>query len=73
MHILSQVDIDERKDFISDEQQSPLISTFEKRDEIDKALIEPSWLASVQTMIPITIDIDSKPGEESIISKIVCI
>jgi hypothetical protein len=73
MHILSQVDIDERKDFISDEQQSPLISTLEKRDEIDKALIEPSWLASVQTMIPITIDIDSKPGEESIISKIVCI
>ena len=74
MNILSQVDIDEYKNFISDEQQSPLISTLENREEIDKVLIERSSIfTSTETIIPITIDVDSKPSEELIISKIVCL
>jgi hypothetical protein len=73
MNIVSQVETDENKNIISDEQQSPLISTLEKREEVEKVIIEPTILIpSSETIIPITIDVDSKPVEESIESKIVC-
>ncbi len=72
MNIVSQIEIDENKTVISDEQQSPLISTLEKREEVEKTNIEPTILISSETIIPITIDIDSKPIEESNDSNKVC-
>jgi len=72
MNIVSQIETDENKNIISDEQQSPLISTLEKREEVEKTNIEPTVVISSETIIPITIDIDSKPIEEPNDSKIVC-
>jgi len=72
MNIVSQIDIDGNKNIIADEQQSPLISTLEKREELEKAIIEPTVLISSETIIPITIDVDLKPAEEPIELKIVC-
>lgn len=68
MNIVSQVDTDENKNIVSDEQQSPLISTFEKREEVEKANIESTVLipSASETIIPITIDVDSKPTQEPI-------
>jgi hypothetical protein len=71
MNTVSQNDMDANKDVIS-EQQSPLISTLEKRDEVEKATtIEPTILTSSEIIIPITIDVDSKPTEQPIETKIV--
>jgi hypothetical protein len=72
MNLVSQVETDENKNIISDEQQSPLISTLEKRDEVEKVIVEPTILISSETIIPITIDVDSEPVEEPIELKIVC-
>ena len=72
MNIVSQIDIDENKNIVFDEQQSPLISTLEQREELEKAVIEPIILTSSQTITPITINVDSKPAEEPIELEIVC-
>jgi hypothetical protein len=72
MNIVMPVEIDENKNFVSDQQQSPIISTLEKREEVEEVHIEPTILQSSETIIQITIDVDSKPTEESIESKIVC-
>ncbi|CAF0961402.1 unnamed protein product [Adineta ricciae] len=66
MNVIPQTDMDERKDIISDEQQSPLISTLEKREESEPAVVvEPTIITSSQIIIPITVDVDFKPTEES--------
>ncbi|CAF4104050.1 unnamed protein product [Rotaria sp. Silwood2] len=46
MNIVSEVDTDDNKIITSDEQQSPLISTFEKREEPEQTIIEPNILTS---------------------------
>ncbi|CAF0860150.1 unnamed protein product [Rotaria sordida] len=71
MNIISQVDIDENKSIISDEHQSPLISTFEKREDLDQTNIESNILTSSETIIPITIDINSITSEELNQAKII--
>jgi hypothetical protein len=73
MNTITQVDIDGKKDVISEEQQSPLISTLEQREEVEKAIsIEPTILPSSEIVIPITIDVDSKPVEQLVETKVVC-
>jgi hypothetical protein len=72
MNIVTPVEIDENKNVVSDQQQSPIISTLEKREEVEKVNIEPMIVPSPETITPITIDVDSKPAEESNESKIVC-
>ncbi|CAF0900909.1 unnamed protein product [Adineta ricciae] len=72
MNVILKTDMDERKDIISDEQQSPLISTLEKREESELAVVvEPTIITSSQIIIPITVDVDSKPIEESNDTKII--
>jgi hypothetical protein len=72
MNIIPQVEADEIRNLISDKQQSPLISTLEKREDVENVSIEPTIITSSEISIPITIDIDSKPVEQSIEVKIVC-
>ena len=72
MNIITPVETDENKNLISDEQQSPIISTLEKREELAKENNEPTILLSTETIVPITINVDSKPVEELTESKIVC-
>ncbi|CAF4779999.1 unnamed protein product, partial [Rotaria sp. Silwood1] len=71
MNVVSHADIDENKTIISDEQQSPLISTLEIREESVKTTIEPNILTSSEILIPITIDIDSIITEELNEAKII--
>lgn len=72
MNIVTMVEIEEKEIVISDEQQSPIISTLEKREEVDKQIIEPTIVPSTENIIPITIEIDPKPVENSVELKIVC-
>lgn len=72
MNILTSVEIEEKINLISDEQQSPVISTLEKREEADNQNIEPTISPVTETIIPITIEIDPKPVENPIELKIVC-
>ncbi|CAF4659219.1 unnamed protein product [Rotaria sp. Silwood2] len=71
MNIVSEVDTDDNKIITSDEQQSPLISTFEKREEPEQTIIEPNILTSSELVIPITIDINSTITEELNEAKII--
>ena len=69
MTVVTAVEIDENKDLISNQQQSPIISTLEKREEVEKVDSEqitvPSTETETETVIPITIEVDLKPVKES--------
>ncbi|UJR28051.1 hypothetical protein I4U23_009307 [Adineta vaga] len=66
MNTVSLTDTGENKTMVSDEQQSPLISTLEQREESEASVvIESTNVTSSQIIIPITIDVDSKPTHES--------
>lgn len=69
MSLLTAIEIEENKDLISDVQQSPIISTLEKREEVEYQNIEPISLSSI---IPIIIDVDPKPVENPTGTKLVC-
>ena len=76
MNLLTPVENDEKKNDVSDQQQSPIISTLEQREEVEKVITELLILpltppSPTETIIPITIEIDSNPTEESNESKIV--
>lgn len=72
MNIVLPTDTNENKTIITDEQQSPLISTFEKREEVNQTNIEPNIITSSETIIPITIEIDTTINDELNEAKIVC-
>ena len=72
MNIVTTVGIEENKDRVSDGQQSPIISTLEKREEVDHQNIEPISLSLIETIIPITIDVDPKTVANTTDTKIVC-
>jgi hypothetical protein len=72
MFVAPAVGIDGNNSLVSDEQQAPIISTLEKREDVEKENIHSIILPTLETIVPITIDIDPKPIEASIESKIVC-
>ncbi|CAF0812164.1 unnamed protein product [Adineta steineri] len=71
MMTVSQNDIDANKNIISDGQQSPLISTLEKREELENTSIDSIILISSEIINRITIDIDSTPNDNKVEMKIV--
>lgn len=71
MHMIPQMETEDTKERISDGQQSPLISTLEQREDEQKTSMQSTLFTSVDSIIPITIDINSKPSEEVIITKVV--
>lgn len=72
MNIITVMEIEENKDRVSDEQQSPIISTLEKREEVAYQNIDSISSLLIETIIPITIDVDPKPVNNTTDTKIVC-
>ncbi|CAM4762561.1 unnamed protein product [Rotaria magnacalcarata] len=63
----------ETRTSITEEQQSPLISTFENREPVEQITNEPNTMMPSEIIIPITIDINSAIDEELNEAKIVMV
>ncbi|CAF3376512.1 unnamed protein product [Rotaria socialis] len=63
----------ETRTSITEEQQSPLISTFENREPAEQITNEPNTMMPSEIIIPITIDINSAIDEELNEAKIVMV
>ena len=72
MNIVTYIDLQTEDKILQDPQQSPLISTLEKRqDEIEKTN-EPVVVTSLDAIIPITIEVNSNLVEVALTTKLVC-
>lgn len=74
MNSVPPLELHDIQEIITEEHQSPIISTVEQREEEQQQQIdtEPIVLVPAETIIPITIQIDSKLVEEVPIEKLVC-
>jgi hypothetical protein len=72
MNIVAHTGYDDEKEIISEEQQSPLISTLEQREDDEQIFVEPVKLLLSEVIIPMSIDVDSKPIDMNMITALVC-
>lgn len=75
MNSVPPLELHDIHEIITEEHQSPIISTVEQREDEQQQVQldpEPIVLVPAETIIPITIQVDSKLVEEVPIEKLVC-